>query len=199
MTSRKIDMTIPNVPYPTAARGLVLGPNGRLSMSQMPEGIEAGIGEEGPPGPQGAPGPVGPGGGSTYIHTQGSPSATWVVVHSLGWFPSVTVVDTGDTVIIPDVHYDSTSQATLGFGSPTSGKAYLNPGAPVSPTALNYLHTQNVGATVWPVTHNLGRYPSVTVADVGGSSIMFADVIYTSLNTLDILFLVPTTGRAYLI
>jgi len=36
------------------------------------------------------------------------------------------VVDTGGTVIIPNVHYDSANQVTIMFGAATSGKAYLN-------------------------------------------------------------------------
>lgn len=68
-----------------------------------------------------------PGAGwAQYTHTQGTPSATWTVVHNLGRHPSVMVVDTGDTVIMPDIHYDSLNQITLTFGSATSGKAYLN-------------------------------------------------------------------------
>lgn len=50
----------------------------------------------------------------------------WTVTHGLGKFPAVTVVDSGNTVLIPDVHYDSTSQVTISFGMATSGKAYLN-------------------------------------------------------------------------
>ena len=74
-----------------------------------------------------SPPPSGGGGGDlNYVYTQGSPSATWTVAHTLGKYPSVDVVDTGDSTIVPDVHYDSLSQVTLSFGSATSGKAYLN-------------------------------------------------------------------------
>ena len=54
------------------------------------------------------------------------PSDTWVVAHGLGTYPDVTVIDTGDTVVIPTVHYDSNVQVTVLFGSPTSGKVYIN-------------------------------------------------------------------------
>jgi len=54
------------------------------------------------------------------------PATVWTIAHGLSSYPSVTVVDTGNTVIIPDVHYDSPSTVTLVFGSLTSGKAYLN-------------------------------------------------------------------------
>lgn len=83
----------------------------------------------GPPGPQGPPGPPGSGSGSgdiSYVHTQVPLSAVWVVVHNLGKYPSVTVVDSGGTEVLTDLHYDSFNQVTLTFGAPSSGKAYVN-------------------------------------------------------------------------
>jgi hypothetical protein len=62
----------------------------------------------------------------TYVHTQGAPSATWVITHGLGKYPAVDVVDSGGSVLIPSVHYDSVTQVTLSFGSPTTGKAFVN-------------------------------------------------------------------------
>lgn len=90
-----------------------------------PEGPEGPRGPQGFTGPPGPTGPVGPPAAS-YIHTQGAPSDTWIITHNLNRQPSVTVVDTGDSVIIPSIHYDSANQVTLTFGSATSGKAYLN-------------------------------------------------------------------------
>lgn len=173
------------------------------------------LGQPGPPGPQGLPGPMGPVGpqstvpgpqgppgasGSTYIHDQGAVSAVWVISHNLGWWPSVSVVDTGGSLVEPDVHYDSDDQVTLTFGSPTSGKAYLNPGAgeTLDIATINYLHTQAVAASVWTITHNLGRYPSVTVSDLANNAVV-ADVHYLSTDQLEIVFNTPTAGRAYLI
>jgi hypothetical protein len=63
---------------------------------------------------------------STFIFTQSMPSATWTIVHNLNKWPSVTIIDSGDSIIIPSVHYDSVNQITVTFGSATSGKAYLN-------------------------------------------------------------------------
>lgn len=90
------------------------------------EGPPGPIGPAGPEGPEGPIGPPGPGGGSSYIHNQVAVSDVWVVSHNLGRYPSATVVDTGDTVIFPDIHYDSSNQITVVFGSPTSGKVYLS-------------------------------------------------------------------------
>ena len=71
-----------------------------------------------------------PGGGAgadaNYVHTQGSPSATWVVTHNLNKYVAVDVVDSGSSVVLPDIHYDSLNGITLTFGSPTSGRAFVN-------------------------------------------------------------------------
>jgi hypothetical protein len=92
-----------------------------------PEGPE---GPEGPYGPAGPPGPVGPTGPpgtlTTFIFTQASASALWDITHNLDCYPSVTVVDSGGTEIIPDVIYISNDEVKLSFANPTSGKAYLN-------------------------------------------------------------------------
>jgi len=74
-----------------------------------------------------APAGGGTGGGDlNYVHNQSAPAATWTVAHALGKYPAVDVVDTGGSTVLPDIHYDSTSQVTLSFGSATSGKAYFN-------------------------------------------------------------------------
>lgn len=86
------------------------------------------LGPQGPPGPQGEQGEKGDPGatGATYTHNQLTPADTWVIPHFMNKHPSVMVVDSGDTVVDPDIRYDSTIQITVLFGSPTSGKAYLN-------------------------------------------------------------------------
>lgn len=71
-------------------------------------------------------GSPGTGSDAAFTFTQGSPSATWNIIHTLGKNPSVTVVDSGGTEIIPTVLYVDSSHITVTFGSPTSGKAYLN-------------------------------------------------------------------------
>lgn len=63
---------------------------------------------------------------ATYTHTQGSPAATWNVAHNLNKYPSVDVVDSGGSVVIPNVVYNDLNNVTITFGSATSGKAYCN-------------------------------------------------------------------------
>tara|TARA_B110000858_G_scaffold197645_1_gene260073 strand:- start:9 stop:566 length:558 start_codon:yes stop_codon:yes gene_type:complete len=61
-----------------------------------------------------------------YVHTQSVSSATWVVTHSLGKHPSVSVTDSAGTAVVGKVDYDSLNQVTLNFKSTFSGKAYFN-------------------------------------------------------------------------
>jgi hypothetical protein len=92
-------------------------------------GEEGPPGEPGTPGEPGPPGPTGPPGASgdvTFVYTQLAPSASWLVTHGLGKFPSVEIVDSGGSVIIADIHYIDANNVTLLFGSATSGKAYFN-------------------------------------------------------------------------
>ncbi len=63
---------------------------------------------------------------STFIFTQGVASTVWNINHSLCKFPSVTVVDTGDTVVVGQVEYIDNENITITFNSAFSGKAYLN-------------------------------------------------------------------------
>ena len=62
----------------------------------------------------------------TFIFTQGTPSTSWVIQHNLGKFPSITVVDTADTVVIGDYNYTDDNNVTLTFSAGFAGKAYLN-------------------------------------------------------------------------
>lgn len=60
-----------------------------------------------------------------YVFNQASPSTEWVITHSLGGKPSVTVVDSADTVVVGEVKYDSDTQVTVSFTAAFSGHAYL--------------------------------------------------------------------------
>jgi len=70
--------------------------------------------------------PTGAQGVTTYIFTQGAPSASWDIIHNLNSWPSVTVVDSGNSEVIPSVLYIDVNHLIVTFGSPTSGKAFLN-------------------------------------------------------------------------
>ena len=61
----------------------------------------------------------------------------------------------------------------------------------------NYLHIQSVASTEWNITHNLGKYPSVTVIDSAGSEVI-GEVQYVDLNTVKIKFEAGFSGKATL-
>ena len=60
-----------------------------------------------------------------HVFTQGSASATWVITHALGGFPSVTIVDSANTHVFGEVQYIDDTQITVMFSAAFSGKAYL--------------------------------------------------------------------------
>ena len=65
-------------------------------------------------------------GSPTFIFTQGAPATTWNILHNLGKFPSITVIDTGDTVVTGQYEYKDNNNVTLTFSAAFAGKAYLN-------------------------------------------------------------------------
>lgn len=59
----------------------------------------------------------------------------------------------------------------------------------------NHIHTQAVANTLWTVTHNLGKYPSVRIKDGTGHSIV-GDIVDVSINELTIEFTSAQAGVA---
>jgi hypothetical protein len=65
-------------------------------------------------------------------------------------------------------------------------------------TSINtYIHNQGVPAAVWAITHNLGRYPHVSVV-TSAEDVVIGDVNYTSINELTVTFIAGFAGKAYL-
>ena len=62
----------------------------------------------------------------TFIFNQGVAATTWNVNHNLGKFPSVTVIDTANTVVNGECEYIDNNNITLKFSAAFAGKAYLN-------------------------------------------------------------------------
>ena len=62
----------------------------------------------------------------TYIHTQAVPISVWVITHNMGSFPSVTVVDNSNQVVVGDIVYNSSNMLTITFSTAFAGYAYLN-------------------------------------------------------------------------
>ena len=95
----------------------------------FPEEVLGPPGAVGPPGPAGPPGPTGPPSGTgdlSYTFTQMSAQTHWHIVHNLGKFPDVVVVDSGGTTVVGDVTYIDVNTVDLNFSAPFGGVAYLN-------------------------------------------------------------------------
>lgn len=66
-------------------------------------------------------------GDKTFVFTQGVANQTWSITHNLGKFPSVSVVDTGDTSVLGgQVEYIDNNNLTITFIAAFAGKAFLN-------------------------------------------------------------------------
>jgi hypothetical protein len=64
----------------------------------------------------------------TYVHTQSSPAASWLVEHNRGTRPTVKLFtdDDGDESVYTDVHYIDDNSLIVEWPAPTSGLAYVN-------------------------------------------------------------------------
>ena len=63
---------------------------------------------------------------STFIHNQIVPMSKWIVTHNLSKYPTITVVDSGGSVVLGEIQYTDENQIIITFTSEFSGKAYLN-------------------------------------------------------------------------
>jgi hypothetical protein len=106
-------------------------------------------------------------------------------------------VQGGDVLTVPEVTErvtvsgDTVTVASVGIAGPPG------PTTVVAGTGdLHYTHTQAVPAAVWTVAHNLGKYPSVSVVDSGGTWVV-GDVSYTSPNALTVSFGAAFAGTCY--
>jgi len=62
----------------------------------------------------------------TFTFCQDSPLKSWTITHNLGQFPSVTVVDSGNSVVVGDIDYKNSNVVILNFTAAFSGCAFLN-------------------------------------------------------------------------
>jgi hypothetical protein len=62
----------------------------------------------------------------TYVYTQGTPSASWSVLHNMNKYPSVTIIDSSGNEVVGEVTYNTLNACTITFSSGFSGTAYFN-------------------------------------------------------------------------
>lgn len=61
-----------------------------------------------------------------YKHVQSIPSAEWRILHGLGKYPNVKIVDTMKQLCFGDIIYESEDVVVVKFGAAESGVAYLD-------------------------------------------------------------------------
>ena len=82
----------------------------------------------------------------------------------------------------------------------TSGPATLTDGilnVPVYKSDQTYVFVQSVPATTWTITHNLNKYPSVSVVNIN-NVVMYGEITYLSPSQLQIEFSAGFSGKAYM-
>jgi hypothetical protein len=60
-----------------------------------------------------------------------------------------------------------------------------------------YVHVQNTPASIWSITHNLNKYPTVTVIDSSDREVE-GEVEYVDLNSIIVTFSAGFSGKASL-
>jgi len=65
-------------------------------------------------------------GDKNFVYTQNVASSTWVINHNLNKYGSVSIVDSGGTIVNGNVEYNSLDQVTVTFNSAFAGKAFVN-------------------------------------------------------------------------
>ena len=61
----------------------------------------------------------------------------------------------------------------------------------------HFVFIKSTPDSVWDITHDLDKYPSVTIVDSAGS-VVIGDITYTSKSTLTVTFSAAFSGKAYL-
>jgi hypothetical protein len=98
-----------------------------------------------------------------------------------------------------DTFYDATFTLIVANGNITANKYY---GFAVYPpledgSDLNFTYTQSTPSTTWTITHNLGKFPSVSVVDSANTQV-YGNVNYIDNDSLTLTFTGAFSGKAYL-
>ncbi len=67
----------------------------------------------------------------------------------------------------------------------------------ITPGSIYYVHNQISASATWSISHNLDKYPGVTVVDSAGT-VVEGSIQYTNSNTIVITFSAAFSGKAYL-
>jgi hypothetical protein len=86
----------------------------------------------------------------------------------------------------------------LGIAGPQGPPGPTGPQGPVGPPGgATFVFNQGIPAATWTITHNLARFPSVTVVDSTGTAVV-GEVQYIDDNNVLLHFSAAFGGTAYL-
>ena len=77
----------------------------------------------------------------------------------------------------------------------SDGIARVNAGSATGD--LTYVHVQNTAADTWNITHNLNKYPSVSIVDSAGNDVI-GNCNYVNANEVVLTFSGAFSGKAFL-
>jgi hypothetical protein len=107
-----------------------------------------------------------------------------------------TVVEQPSNVVVIDEENLTVEVQETSFNVVLAEAGIQGPQGPAGP-AGTYVHNQNIPSASWSITHNLSSYPSVTVIDSAGTTVI-GDITYVSSNGITITFSGSFSGQAFL-
>lgn len=152
-----------------------------------------------------------------FIYTQGSPSDTWTINHSLQTtVPLVQVYDSSYSQIIPSsITALNANVVELTFAYPLTGYAIISKGSGVSSVSAvssSYALTASYASTVgfnfeqispsstWTINHDLNnRHPLVQIYDSDHLTIIPQSISGSTVNTSIVTFAYPVSGYARIV
>jgi hypothetical protein len=94
--------------------------------------------------------------------------------------------------------YNANLTFVRGNGNLVNTKLYYIEASAIGITSdKNFVFNQSVPSTVWSITHNLNKFPSVSVVDTANTQV-FTIADYIDKNTLTLTFSAAFAGKAYL-
>jgi hypothetical protein len=102
------------------------------------------------------------------------------------------------TLLGRDTVYSSSNNGELVSFGTGSKKVFVDVTARVLNGIKNgYVHNQGAASASWNITHNLGKYPSVSVVDSANTKV-YGGVVYNSVNQVTLVFSSAFSGKAFL-
>lgn len=124
--------------------------------------------------------------------------------------PDQTAYDLYTSILRPKETYSDLRIALRSPITTSPDPPYTNPTLPTIPNqglvsgnntssnqCVTFIHEQALANSVWEISHNLNRYPSVTVVDSGGD-VVYCDATYVDKNKIILSFQGEFGGKAYL-